>query len=378
MTSTPITFLRLENFRNLAPLEFRPHPCFNFFYGENAQGKTSVLEAIFFCSELKSFRCPDVSFMVTHGAPAAKVKSEIQSEGLSFGLEIQWEGTNKQVLLNGKTPRPLRRLRRLIPIVLFTPESVRLFRQGPAARRDYFDGLFGLLSEDFSQRAAGYLKLLRQKQGLLERAREEGTGKRFWEEWEIWSQRLAEEGAWLTEARFAWNRRLAGVFKGFFDRLSHQDWEAALHYVPRVSEIAEDHSSSFIQGQLWEIMKRRSAEEVRRNQVLVGPHRDDWELRLNGVNFREEGSQGQHRIAAAALKLAESALILQEGMTPVALFDDLLSELDSRRVSMVLEELGRSNCQVFLTSVHPGERHLIPLKGQAFRVEGGRVYNPVD
>ncbi|MFO1518182.1 MAG: DNA replication and repair protein RecF [bacterium] len=368
----PLHTLELENFRNVESLKLAFHPRFNFFFGDNAQGKTSILEAIYFLSELKSFRNADASCLIRHQSPTARLFAQLSSEGLSYDLKVEITSDSKQVLLSGKTPRPYRRLRKMLPIVLFTPESVRLFRSAPSERRHYFDALFALLSEGTAGDQAEYARGLRQKQTLLEQIREGGRGE-LRSQLAVWTERLAEWGARIVQERFRSTSKLERFFRPYFQRLSGGQWEGQLVYEPYFKLLFEGQTLSQVQRILLEESFRREGEELERAQVLVGPHRDDWGLYLSGMRLKEEGSQGQHRISVAALKLAEVELISEHQMTPLALFDDLLSELDEIRNRTVLEQLGETHCQIFLTSVTPGGVSLEGLKGNTYPVRRGRV-----
>jgi DNA replication and repair protein RecF len=371
----PLASIQLKQFRNLSSLEFQPHPEFNFFFGDNAQGKTSILEAIFFLSELKSFRTTEMNSLVHHGETLGFLGAEVNARGLTHDLKIQIQSQGKQILLNGKAPRPLRQLRKLMPAVLFTPDSVRLFRSSPGTRRDYFDHLFGLLSESFSADVAEYHRILRQKQELLDQARSGTYSGHSSAEWETWNEKLATLGARVIFERLRFTEELSFLLQSYFEELSGGEWQGVLSYQPYLRSIEKGQAVAEIQNLLGEEIVRRTHEEIERNQVLVGPHRDDWSFKVDQALLREEGSQGQHRLAVAALKLAEVEMIGKKEMTPLALFDDLLSELDSVRVSRVLTLLKRCPCQVFLTSVTPMGVSLQGLEGQAFQVKGGKVYN---
>jgi len=368
---SPIEKLRVENFRNIASLNLSFHPAFNFFFGENAQGKTALLEALYLLSELRSFRTQDLSSLIRHGQANATVDAAVDSEGIRYEIKLGLTPQGKEVFVNGKTPRPYRRLRRLVPLILFTPESVRLFRASPGDRRSYFDHSFCLLSEGFSQDVEEYGRVVKQKKHLIEQIREGKRSSRS--EKEIWDEKLAELGAKLSAQRFHWTGRLSPDFQSHFERLSGGEWGADLHYRPHLSRIGPELGIEEIQERFREEIRNREDEEIERNQVLVGPHRDDWEVLLMGERLKEEGSQGQHRITVAALKLAELEGVRHQGLRPVALFDDLLSELDERRNRKVLEELAKTPCQVFLTSVAPGGIPLEELKGEIFQIEGGIV-----
>jgi len=370
--STRISSLEISHFRNISQLQFTPHPRFNFFFGENAQGKTSILEAIYYLSELKSFRINDSDILIQRNHEETQLKSQFEQNSLSYEVEVRFDKGKKNVLLNGKTPRPYRKLRQLVPQILFTPDSVRFFRNSPSSRRDYFDALFSLISESFAETAQNYQRLLRQKQEFLDQIFSYPR-ENFKNELGVWNEKLAHLGAELSWQRKKHTQELAPFFTKNFEKISHQAWKGQLFYKTYFEKLESSHSKTdWIQCLLTE-MERRGDEERARSQVLVGPHRDDWNLQLGEGLLKEEGSQGQHRLAVAALKLSEVEFLQAQQLSPIALFDDLLSELDGVRVQTLLETLRDFQCQVFLTSIHWGA---LPkgFEGQFFEVKKGQIF----
>ncbi len=370
--STRISSLEISHFRNISQLQFTPHPRFNFFFGENAQGKTSILEAIYYLSELKSFRINDSDILIQRNYEETCLKSEFEQNSLSYEVEIRFDKEKKNVLLNGKTPRPYRKLRQLVPQILFTPDSVRFFRNSPSSRRDYFDSLFSLISESFSELAQNYQRLLRQKQEFLDQIFSYPR-ENFKNELGVWNEKLAHLGAELAWQRKKYTQELAPFFARNFEKISHQAWKGQLFYKTYFEKLESSNSKIDWVEYLLAEMERRGEEERARSQVLVGPHRDDWNLQLGEGLLKEEGSQGQHRLAVAALKLSEVEFLQAQQLFPIALFDDLLSELDGLRVQTLLETLRDFQCQVFLTSIHWGS---LPkgFEGQFFEVKKGQIF----
>lgn len=368
----PLSVLELENFRNLVFERLLPHPRLNFFFGDNAQGKTSILEAIYFLSELKSFRCQDLAPLVQHEKQKAFLRAEFSLEGITYDLKSSLSANSKEIYLNGKKPRPYSKLRQILPIVLFTPDSIRLFRVAAGERRTYFDRFFSLLSEDYETSLENYQSVLKQKLSLLELARESGHLSK--DQMEVWDEKLKIWGAKLSFARFEWTRRLSEKLASYFKSLSGGKWEVDLKYEPYFKQIQNNQDQMQIEALISAEIQNRKQEELERAQVLVGPHRDDWTLWLGEQKLKEEGSQGQHRVSVAALKLSEVALLQSLGKNPIALFDDLLSELDLQRSRQMLETLSECDCQVFLTSVTPLGIPLKGLEGIAFELKQGQLF----
>lgn len=373
LKGSPLSTLEIEAFRNLKACRFSSHPKFNFFYGNNAQGKTSFIEAIYFLSELKSFRSQDLEPLISHNCDIAYLRAELCIHGIAYDIKSSINAEGKEVFLNGKKPRPYSKIRQIFPMVLFTPDSIRLFRSSPGDRRSYFDRLFSLLSEDYEKTLDHYQKTLKQKQVLLDQYLE--TGNFIQDQLDVWNQKIAIWGAELTFHRYRWAKKLEEKLNCAIQDLSKGEWKSAFKYEPYLMEIREEDSVDIIEKKFIAEMEKRQRDELVRGQALVGPHRDDWVLSLGGHKLKEEGSQGQHRVSVAALKLSEVSLLEEMGKTPVALFDDLLSELDYSRSQQMLETLSSCRCQVFLTSVTPLGLSLKGLEGMSYEVKNGKLIN---
>jgi len=369
----PLYLLELQNFRNISSCQWFPHPRFNFFFGQNAQGKTSFLEAIYFLSELKSFRTQENASLIQHGQENSLLRAELKLHSITQDLAVMILAATKNVHLNGKKPRPYSKLRQILPIVLFTPDSTRLFRTSPGERRAYFDRILSLLSEDYTLGLEDYHKVLKQKQELLDQAEERLC---ISPQLEVWNEKMAILGSKLIFLRFRFTEKIAQKFGFYFPSLSGALWKSLFYYEPYLASIRQDMNSAEIEKLLLEEIKKRNNEERERKQVLVGPHRDDWGILLEGQKLKEEASQGQHRLSMAALKLSEVALIREMGKTPLALFDDLLSELDAFRCRLILQVLSECACQVFLTSVTPLGVPLEGLDGLSYEVKKGELLTP--
>ncbi len=366
--------LETKNFRNLGPLQILPHPRFNFFHGDNAQGKTSIIEAIYFLSELKSFRTQILESLIAHEKPHALLRADLLIHGIGYDIKssIFRHEKGKEVFLNGKKPRPYSKLHQILPIVLFTPDSIKLFRSAPGERRAYFDRFLSLLNKEYEKCLDNYEKVLKQKQSLLEQVRETGFYPK--DQMNIWDQKLCFWAAQISFLRFQYIEQLGPHLKEYFKNLSGGVWDIHLQYTPYSSGILKSQSIEEMQELYLKEVENRKIEERERVQVLVGPHRDDWVVWMGGQKLKEEGSQGQHRVCVAALKLSEVSILQSIGKSPLALFDDLLSELDLQRSRQILETLSECACQVFLTSVTPLGLPLKGLEGFTYEVKGGNLF----
>lgn len=371
LRGSPLSLMEIEGFRNIQDCRLSPHPKFNFFYGNNAQGKTSFLEAIYFISELRSFRSQDLFPLIKHQRENSYLRAELSIHGIIYDVKASISAQGKEIFLNGKKPRPYSKLRQILPIVLFTPDSIRLFRSTPGDRRTYFDRFFSLLDEGYEESLDNFQKVLKQKQVLLDQYSESGFLAE--EMLDVWNEKLAKWGAKLSFLRFDWTDKLGEKLNSYVKDLSKEEWESSLTYEPYCQKVEKRLSVEEIEKVFLLEIQSRQKEELIRCQVLVGPHRDDWVLRLGNQKLKEEGSQGQHRVCVAALKLSEVAILESLGKTPIALFDDLLSELDQARSRQMLETLSECHCQVFLTSVTPLGISLKGLEGLSYEIKEGAL-----
>lgn len=354
-----LSWLELEDFRLFSHLEVELPAGLIFLYGENAQGKTSLLEALYVLATSRSFRTRQESELIRWGAERARVNARLRRDsGRERTLEVRWKASPpREVLLEG---RPCRRLAEFLgeaPMVLFTPADLALIQGGPALRRRYLDLLLCKLYPAYLEALSRTQQALRQRQELLRRPRPPAEEEIF-----PWDAQLARYGSQVIERRHQMCARLDEAFAELYRHLSQEESPARLAYRPA----APASEAEFLQA-----LERARRAEMRLRANLVGPQRDELEASLGGRALRRYGSQGQQRTAALALRLAE-ARALQEGggERAVVLLDDCLSELDARRRRRLLGCL-EGFPQVLLTSTHPPEE--IPRGGTVMRLAAGAL-----
>jgi len=335
----------------------------NVLEGDNAQGKTNLLEAVYVLINGKSFRAPDLAATVQWGQAQAQLEARIRHEGLDTVLQTQLSEAGRETRLQGKAMRSLAEIHRRIRALVFTPDSSALFRGSPGLRRRYLDHAAGVHRPGYSGKLSRYLRLLKQRNELLELGRPSAS----WEEYnEAFAQAalelMEERAAYLEELQPRWRERLAQMM-GSAHPLDAR-WEGPL-WTPLALELKT------VQGEL----ERRRETEFRARRTLVGPHRDDFCLRLGEKRVSESASQGQQRMAVIALKLAEADLFQSAtGRSPVFLLDDLGSELDAAHLGALLEILARIQAQTILTTAQSGA--FDPLKARTLKVLSGRLLPP--
>ncbi|WP_305045491.1 DNA replication/repair protein RecF [Geoalkalibacter sp.] len=331
-----ISTLQLSGFRNLATADLIPAPDFNVFWGQNAQGKTNLLEAIYLLGTLKSFRTQRNEDLICSGVAHSCLKAWVRTARVDHCLEIQLDGSHKRVRLDDKSVRRAHEVLGILRPVLFSPEEVHLIKGPPAGRRDLLDRALLHMDPGYLERFQDFLRVLRQRNHLLRQNAHPA-------ELAPWTRSLIHAGALIRAERFHFAARLRPHLARVYDHLSEGREQAELDYPGSSSgDFAED---------LRQDLARLQQEERRLGQTLAGPHRDDPNFLVNGRSLRAFGSQGQQRCFILAFKAAQIELLEElTGHSPLLLLDDITSELDSRRKSFLFEFLRERRGQVFLTT----------------------------
>ncbi len=351
-----LQLLRALHWRNLEPVELRPGPRATVFFGQNGQGKTNLLEAAYYATELRSFRTTNRSEIVRWGQPAARVSAELEAGGISRRVEIELGAARKQVRVDGKVAGRQSPSMRGLGAVVFLPEDLLLPRAPPSARRSFIDRAAYSADRAFYGEAVAYQKVLKNRNAVLRRPSSDPSLLATYDD------ECARTGARLVMRRRALVEGLAPRVRTLFVSL-HADLAAEIRYRSQGAvESAPDEQK--VQQALHAGLERTREVDLRRRFTGFGPHTDDLEISLAGRPVREHGSQGQLRSLVLALKLAElehlQALL---GEPPLLLLDDVASELDERRRHQLFERLTSLDGQSFITVT---DRGLIPtLPGRA-------------
>ncbi len=361
--------LKLERFRNYNRLEVEFDPRVNLIYGDNAQGKTNLLEAVAYLSSARSHRTRFDRELIMLGENDALVESGISSRNRDFVLKAQLaRGRTRRLWSNGVKLKTAGDLAGILTTVLFCPEDLYLIREGGAARRRFLDGAICQLRPRYAQALAEYNRLYDHKVRIL---RDWPENPSLLETLDDFNLRLCQTGALIIHYRAHFIRRLQEEapaihqdFSGGRERL-----ELAYQTVSTVRDCFAPAKEIF--GWLTEHQESRRRAELDSRQCLSGPHKDDLAVLLDGQPAKTYGSQGQTRTAALSLKLAQREIFFQETEEyPVLLLDDVLSELDPKRQSFVLNRI--QGGQILITCCE--EEKLEGLEGgRTFHVQGGRL-----
>jgi len=361
--------IELDFFRNYVHLEADFHPGVNVIVGENAQGKTNLLEAIAYLSSVSSHRARYDREMIQFGVDSAFIKGEIYSHERNYTLEANLSrGARRQLFSNGVRLKTADELSGLLNTVLFCPEDLFLIKEGAAARRRFLDDCICQMRPRYASALAEYRRLHEHKTRILKDSEEKPS---LLDTLDDFSLRMAQFGAILIHYRAHFIKRLAEVAPAIHRDCSGGRESLALRY-ETVSTVTDPLAQpKEILPRLLAHQESHRAAEIATRQCLSGPHKDDIVVEIDENPAKNYASQGQTRTAALALKLAARDIFYQDtGEWPVLLLDDVLSELDARRQEFVLNRI--SSGQVFITCCE--EEKLANLReGKAFRIRNGQL-----
>ena len=318
-----------NQFRNIERAEIVPGEGVNIIYGGNGQGKTNLLESVWLMTGFRSFRRAEYAEMIMEGRDEAVVSASFISNEREQTGALTLQQRKRLLTLNGFAQETPRRMLGVFPAVAFTPGTLSLAQGGPGERRRFLDVALSMLKPAYAVRLAKYLKALAQRNALL-------RGTQAEELLDTWDLSLAGEAAQIAQARLKYLEQLIPRVRDFYEGISAGREVFDVVYHPAGAKEAT------MEGYL-EALQRGRQRDLRLQMTHAGPHRDDLLLTLNGKSLRDFGSQGQQRSAALALKLAEAAVLFEiAGERPVALLDDVMSELDPDRQRDLLRYLDRS------------------------------------
>lgn len=344
--------LYLRHFRNYREAQFRFDPGVNLIVGDNAQGKTNLLEAICYLGSGKSFRAQKTAEMVFFHADFAELSGEVFAQERQQSLRfLLFSGSRpRQMFRNGSRKKSLEEISGVLPTVLFCPEDLLVLKAGAAQRRRFGDSVLCQLRPNYDGALGEYNRILDQKSRILKDRVQNPALLDVLPEFNL---RLCQVGALLISYRARFYEALGKAAAAYHCQFSSGCEDFSLQY-KTVSTVSDPMAPvSVLTENLLEHLQRHQQAELESAQCLTGPHKDDFSVSLSGVDLKTYGSQGQTRTAAISLKLAQRTLMGREfGEEPVLLLDDVLSELDPARQDFVLNQI--SSGQVFITCCEPG------------------------
>jgi DNA replication and repair protein RecF len=355
--------LELADFRNLEGVHLEPGERFNLIYGDNAAGKTNLLESIYLVAFLKSFRTRRNRDLIRWDTEAARVSALIEDQGIESRVNLNVKPGERVVTLDGKRVRSPMAYYGLLTAVLFGPDDLELTKGPPEVRRRYLDRILFVSDPGYWKTMRAYNEALQSRNKLLQSG---NTDVRLFRSFEV---QLAEQGLAVLRRRQQITERVEAVVSELLQVLAH--WKGSgleLAYAPSVKPVAWTMETYLA------LLDERRMSDARRGFTSLGPHKDDINLRFaNGKSFRNFASQGQHRLVSILLKITEMEVLRQQkGSTPILLLDDVSSELDKRHYELFKTYMGEGGGQVFLTTT---DREVLPQGADIhyYRVAGGQI-----
>ncbi len=360
-----LDWMALEGFRSYAALEWQPVDGPNVLVGPNGAGKTNLVEAISYLGMLRSVRGAPDEALIGEGRERAILRGEFRTDDLSALVEIELpRAGRRRVLLDHGRPARLGEVAERVKIVSFIPEDLDVIKRGPAYRRQLLDDAAVLLWPATQLDLAEYDRALRQRNAFLRRREDDPVTLG------VWDRRLSQAGAKVMVRRARTAEILLPAARARYRAVAGSSTEVEMTYRsgwggsldPRIP-------AGEWEGRLLAALEKARGVDVERGVTTVGPHRDEPGLTIDGRDARHQGSQGEQRALALALRLGLHEVVgMHTGQVPVLVLDDVFSELDPDRSERLADSLPPA--QIFITTAHPEE---VPVKGRWWTVEGGAV-----
>lgn len=339
--------IELSGFRNYQETALTFSDGVNVFLGQNAQGKTNMMESIYFLALARSHRTTSDKELINWEADFTRVSGKINSKGSTFPLAISLSNKGKQAKVNHLEQKKLSQYVGNLNIILFAPEDLELVKGSPAVRRQFIDRELGQMSAVYLHHLVNYQEILKQRNQYLKEYKASQSFDMVY--LDILTEQLATEGAEVLDRRLNFVAKLNEWAALIQQDISQGKEKLDIQYKSTLS-LSNDSQKSSIYCQLMDKYEESKQRELDRGTTIIGPHRDDLVFYVNDKNIQTYGSQGQQRTTALSVKLAEIELMKEmTGEYPVLLLDDVLSELDNHRQTHLLKTIEKK-VQTFLTT----------------------------
>lgn len=326
--------IKLNNFRNYLNQEINFEKEINIIFGDNAQGKTNILEAIFISAIGKSFRAKKDKELIKIGEEKASIEIEYKKTDRVGNIKIEIDD-KKTIYINGIKQKKLSDLLGNINIVIFNPDDIEILKDGPAKRRKFLDIMISQLRPKYIYNLNMYLKVLEQRNNYLRQIKYENKNEELLE---IWDEKLAEYAEYIYNYRIQFINKIKNKIVNIHNKITEEKEKIEINYISDFNN----------KNQFIEDLKKSRKIDIIKGYTTKGIHRDDFIVNINGKQVNIYGSQGQNRTAILSLKLSELEVIYDEiGEYPILLLDDFMSELDKKRRKSFIESI--KNAQVLIT-----------------------------
>lgn len=333
----------LRNYRNYNNLSISLHPGLNIFFGDNAQGKTNFIESIYLCGTGRSHRTFREKELIAWNAENGYVKTDLERMGIDTSIEINlFSGRPKIVKVSGAKINKLSELLGCLNVVVFSPEDLKLVKEGPVFRRRFLDIEISQVKPGYYYNIHQYNKALLQRNNLLKSIRYDRS---LMNTLDVWDEQLSQYGSYIVRYRSDFIGKIAILAKLVHRKITDGKEDLCISYS---SQFGKYNNREDIKKSIYNKLGSNRAADILRCTTSAGPHRDDINFFIDNIDVKTYGSQGQQRTSALSCKLAELEFMKGEsGEYPVLLLDDVLSELDVNRQKFLLENL--KNIQTVLT-----------------------------
>lgn len=352
--------IELKNFRNYEDLDLKFDSGTNILFGDNAQGKTNILEAAYVSGTTKSHKGSRDKDMIRFGEDESHIRTIVEKQGKEYQLDIHLKKNRSKGIAINKVPiKKASELFGILNMVFFSPEDLNIIKNGPSERRRFLDAEICQLDKIYLSDLTRYNKILMQRNRLLKDMQHQ---PQLIETLPVWDMQLVEYGKRLIRRRRQFVEELSEIVTGIHRNISGKREELVLRYEPNID-------AEFLEDELNRVREK----DRKYAQTSVGPHRDDISFFIRGVDIRKFGSQGQQRTSALSLKLSEIELVRQTiHDTPVLLLDDVLSELDSNRQNYLLNSIHDIQTMITCTGLDEFVRNRFQID-KVFHVIDGHV-----
>lgn len=355
-----IKSLELQDYRNYDSLNLAFDKGTNILYGDNAQGKTNILEAIYVSATTKSHKGSKDKDIVNFHKEEAHIRTFLEKDGVDTRVDMHLrKSKSKGIAIDGQKIKKAADLLGICNVVFFSPEDLGIIKDGPAERRRFVDMELCQLDGFYLYNLNHYNKIVNQRNKLL---KDMYFNPDLKDTLNIWDSQLVSFGSKIIERRKLFVEQLNEIIYGIHKRLSGDKEEIVIQYEPDVA--IEDFEQR---------LRYSQEKDIKLKQTTAGPHRDDFSFMVENVDIRKFGSQGQQRTAALSLKLSEIELVKKITKdTPILLLDDVLSELDSNRQNYLLNSIGDIQTIITCTGLEEFVNNRFEIN-KVYKVENGVV-----
>jgi DNA replication and repair protein RecF len=366
-----LTKITLQNYRNYEYVDMRIHNNVNIFIGDNAQGKTNLLESIYVLSMTRSHRTHQEKDVIRWNAEETKINAEIKKKYGEYRLDVNISSRGKKVKINGLEQKKVSNYIGSLNVVMFAPEDLDIVKGAPSIRRRFLDMEIGQVYPSYIYDLLQYQKVLLQRNNFLKHSNVMTSQTEIM--LTVWNEQLANYGIRIIQRRLNFIEKLQKWVNFIHAGITNHKEIIKIHYMTSIN-INENEVDSVLFEQYMVKLTHIKEQELKRGVTLLGPHRDDLLFTINEKDVKTFGSQGQQRTVALSLKLAEIELIHEEiGEYPILLLDDVLSELDESRQTQLIQTF-QEKVQTFITTTSLKGVHLNKLhNAEIYQVENGKV-----